>query len=148
MLWSRQEKLQTIEMYDENVMGQITIRKTDANTDQGLKDAEFTITASEDIVTPDGTVQVKKGEIADTITTGEDGVAVSKKLFLGNYVVKESKQPSGYVLEDKKYPVELKYKDEKTDLITEELAVENKPTVIRLLKVESGNRKSNGRCSV
>ena len=34
-------KLQTIEMYDENVMGQITIRKTDANTDQGLKDAEF-----------------------------------------------------------------------------------------------------------
>ena len=138
-------KLQTIEMYDENVMGQITIRKTDANTDQGLKDAEFTITASEDIVTPDGTVQVKKGEIADTITTGEDGVAVSKKLFLGNYVVKESKQPSGYVLEDKEYPVELKYKDEKTDLITEELAVENKPTVNPAVKGGSGNRKSNGR---
>ena len=135
-------KLQTIEMYDENVMGQITIRKTDANTDQGLKDAEFTITASEDIVTPDGTVQVKKGEIADTITTGEDGVAVSKKLFLGNYVVKESKQPSGYVLEDKEYPVELKYKDEKTDLITEELAVENKPTVIRLLKVDQETGKA------
>ena len=135
-------KLQTIEMYDENVMGQITIRKTDANTDQGLKDAEFTITASEDIVTPDGTVQVKKGEIADTITTGEDGVAVSKKLFLGSYMVKESKQPSGYVLEDKEYPVELKYKDEKTDLIMEELAVENKPTVIRLLKVDQETGKA------
>lgn len=135
-------KLQTIEMYDENVMGQITIRKTDANTDQGLKDAEFTITASEDIVTPDGTVQVKKGEIADTITTGEDGVAVSKKLFLGSYLVKESKQPSGYVLEGKEYPVELKYKDEKTDLIMEELAVENKPTVIRLLKVDQETGKA------
>ena len=94
-------------------------------------------------MTPDGTVQVKKGEIADTITTGEDGVAVSKKLFLGSYLVKESKQPSGYVLEGKEYPVELKYKDEKTDLIMEELAVENKPTVIPALK-GSGNRKSNG----
>ena len=56
-------KLQTIEMYDENVMGQIHYAKPDANTDQGLKDAEFTITASEDIVTPDGTVQVKKGKL-------------------------------------------------------------------------------------
>ena len=57
-------------------------------------------------------------------------------------MVKESKQPSGYVLEDKKYPVELKYKDEKTDLITEELAVENKPTVIRLLKVDQETGKA------
>ena len=43
---------------------------------------------------------------------------------------------------DKEYPVELKYKDEKTDLITEELAVENKPTVIRLLKVDQETGKA------
>ena len=41
------------------------------------------ITALEDIVTPDGTVHLKAGELAATLTTGSDGTATSEPLYLG-----------------------------------------------------------------
>ena len=37
----------------------------------------MTFTALEDIVTPDGTVTLKAGELAATLTTGSDGTATS-----------------------------------------------------------------------
>ena len=55
-----------------------------------LNGVEFKITAAEDIKTPDGTVRIKKGEVADTITT-EKGNAISKPLYLGKYFVTETK---------------------------------------------------------
>ena len=55
------------------------------------KGAVYSITAAEDIVTPDGTVRVKKGTVVDTVTTGGNGTATSKALYLGKYTVKEDK---------------------------------------------------------
>ena len=49
----------------------------------------FEIRAAEDVVTPDGTVRYTQGETVDTITTGADGIAKSKELYLGKYEVKE-----------------------------------------------------------
>ena len=37
--------------------------------------AVYEITAAEDIITTDGTVRAEKGEVVDTLTTGEDGTA-------------------------------------------------------------------------
>ena len=55
----------------------------------GLAGAVFEIYADEDIVTPDGTLKAKKGELITTITTDENGKAVSQKLYLGKYRITE-----------------------------------------------------------
>ena len=73
------------------------------------KGAVYSITAAEDIVTPDGTVRVKKGTVVDTVTTGSNGTATSKELYLGKYTVKEQKAPDGMVISDEVHTVELAY---------------------------------------
>ncbi|WP_442870981.1 prealbumin-like fold domain-containing protein, partial [Acutalibacter muris] len=50
-----------------------------------------------------------KGEVVDTLTTGEDGTAESKELYLGKYEVKEITAPYGMVLSDEVHAVELVY---------------------------------------
>lgn len=76
---------------------------------QGLEGAVYEITAAEDIVTLDGTVRAKKGELVDTVTTGKDGTAKSKELYLGKYEVKEVTAPHGMVLNEEIHPAELVY---------------------------------------
>ena len=75
----------------------------------GLEGAVYEIAAAEDIVTLDGTVRAKKGEVVDTVTTGKDGTAKSKELYLGRYEVKETTAPYGMVLNDETHSVELVY---------------------------------------
>ena len=76
---------------------------------QGLEGAVYEITAAEDIYTLDGTLRASKGEVVDTITTGTDGIAKSKELYLGKYEVKEITAPYGMVLNDEIHAVELVY---------------------------------------
>ena len=137
----RTAEIQTIEMYDSNAMGQIHIQKVDAETSEALKYATFEITAEEDIVTPDGTTHLKKGDVADTITTDENGMAVSKKLYLGKYKIQETKQPDGYLLDETVYHAELKYKDQNTALITESFQIANTPTEVEVLKTDKETGK-------
>lgn len=75
----------------------------------GLEGAVYEITAAEDILTLDGTLRASKGEVVDTVTTGEGGVAKSKELYLGKYEVKEITAPSGMVLNDEIHLIELVY---------------------------------------
>ncbi len=114
----------TIQYADENVMGKVVITKVCKETQKKLDGAVFEICAAEDIVTPDGTLRLKKGEKADEVTT-QDGVAVSKKLFLGVYEIREKKQPLGFVLDPKKYLVKLEYQDQLTSVVTGEITIEN-----------------------
>ncbi len=74
-----------------------------------LAGAVYEIAAAEDIVTTDGTVRAEKGEVVDTLTTGKDGKAKSKELYLGKYEVKEVTAPQGMVLNDEIHRVELTY---------------------------------------
>ena len=76
---------------------------------QGLEGAVYEISAAEDIYTLDGTLRASKGEVVDTITTGTDGTAKSKELYLGKYEVKEITAPYGMVLNDEIHAVELVY---------------------------------------
>ena len=82
----------------------------------GLEGAVYEITAAEDIVTLDGTVRANKGEVVDTVTTGKDGTAKSKELYLGKYAVKEIKAPYGMVLNEEVYSVELVYAGQNVDV--------------------------------
>ena len=126
---------------DAPAMGKIELTKTDADTDEALEGAEFEITAAEDIVTPDGTVRAQEGELVDTIVTGEDGKAYSEELFLGKYTVKEIKQPAGYVLSEEEWSVELSYKDQETEIVTECIGVENTPSKFVLVKTKAGTEQ-------
>ena len=76
---------------------------------QGLAGAVYKIYAAEDIITPDGTVRVKKGTLVDTITTGKNGKATSKALYLGKYTVIEVKAPEGFIINSEPHEVELVY---------------------------------------
>ena len=76
---------------------------------RGLEGAVYEISAAEDIYTLDGTLRASKGEVVDTVTTGADGTAVSKELYLGKYGVKEITAPFGMVLNEETHAVELVY---------------------------------------
>lgn len=73
-------------------------RYVPAYSERGLKDAEFEVTAAEDINTADGTLRIKAGETADRIITSADGTAESKELYPGKYLLREISAPEGYII--------------------------------------------------
>lgn len=75
--------------------------------EQTLAGAVFEIAAAEDITTADGTVRHAAGEVVDTITTDENGTAVSKELYPCKYTIREIQAPSGTVLNTEPKNVEL-----------------------------------------
>lgn len=90
-----------------------------------LKDAIYEIYAAEDITTTDGTVRAEKGELVDTITTGDKGIAKSKELYLGKYTVIEKTAPLKFVLNKDKHNVELTYAGQNIKVTSTALSVYN-----------------------
>ena len=82
----------------------------------GLPGAVYEITAAEDIITPDGTTRYAKGEILDTITTDETGLAESEALYLGKYEIREITAPFGMVLNDEIRTAELVYAGQEIEI--------------------------------
>jgi uncharacterized surface anchored protein len=91
----------------------------------------FLIKAASDIVTGDGTVRAKKGDIVDTLTI-VNGTATSKLLYLGDYVVLEDFAGEPFVKNPKEYPVSLVFEDENTPVVTSTVKVENKRQAVEL----------------
>ena len=135
------EKPIVVEYEDTPVMGNIKIQKKDETTGNAIAGAVFEISAAEDIVTPDGTIRVEKGKTVDTVTTDAAGVAVTKALYLGKYNVKETSPAPGFVLSDKTYKAEIKYKDQTTAVVTENLEITNKPTRVVIDKKVTGTEQ-------
>lgn len=128
----------TVEYSDAPAMGQIEIIKTDSETGDPLEGAEFTVTAAEDITTPDGTIHVNAGDVVATIVTDDNGITETDALYLGKYTVKETGKLSGYILPEQSWDVELQYKDQHTELVVETLNITNKPTEVIIRKTETG----------
>ncbi len=83
---------------------------------QGLPGAVYEITAAENIITPDGTTRYSKGEIVDTVTTDDTGLAESKPLYLGKYEVKEITAPYGMILNEEIRTAELVYAGQEIEI--------------------------------
>ena len=92
---------------------------------QGLPGTVFQIYAAEDIVTGDGTVRAYQGELVDEITTGEDGKATSKELYLGKYTVVEKTATDGFYNENEQHDVELTYAGQNVSITSTELSLYN-----------------------
>lgn len=92
---------------------------------QGLPGTVFQIYAAEDIVTGDGTVRAYQGELVDEITTGKDGKATSKELYLGKYTVIEKTASDTFYNPNGQYDVELTYAGQNVSLTSTELSLYN-----------------------
>ena len=105
-----------------------------------LEGAEFEIYAAEDIFTPDHQVDEQgnrhviyaKDTLVKTVTTDKNGEAVIKDLPLGKYRVKETKAPSGFVLNPDSQEVSFIYKDQNTPEIEEKLEFSNERQKVEL----------------
>lgn len=133
-----QEEVITVEKLNTAQKGRISVRKTgdifarvqrtsSAYTDEdgnlienpttytpvfeigNLAGAVFQVIASEDIITADGTVRAKAGDVVAELITDENGYAETDLLYLGKYEVKEIKAPEGYVINSKSQFIELVY---------------------------------------
>lgn len=85
---------------------------------KGLAGAVYEITATEDIVTLDGTTRYTKGQVVATVTTDADGRATSEPLYLGKFTVNEVTAPHGMVLNTNPVDVELTYAGENVKVST------------------------------
>lgn len=108
--------------------------------ERGLKGMIAKVYAKENIMDPsnDGTILYKKGTLVDTVTTGENGKATTKKLPLGVYEVREVTAPNGLVINTKPQTVELKYKDQDTAIVYEDITFHNERQKVNasLVKVD------------
>lgn len=107
--------------------------------EHGLADMEVTIYAKEDIIDPaDGEVLYKAGEVVTTATTDKSGKALVDNLYLGSYVIRETKAPEGFVVSDKEYNVTLNYKDDHTAIISDSVSYvnERQKVAIDLVKLD------------
>ncbi len=83
--------------------------------EKGLEGVEYTITAQEDITTPEGTVRMSQGDTV-VFKTGEDGIGKSPELYLGKYSIRESATVNGYLIQQEEIPFVLEYKGQEIDI--------------------------------
>lgn len=93
---------------------------------RNLANAVFQIYAAQDIITLDGTTRYQQGELVDEITTGKDGIAKSKELYLGKYTVIEKTAPDTFVNANEQYDIELTYAGQNISVTNTALSVYNK----------------------
>ena len=99
---------------------------------KGLEGAVYEVRAAEDISTPDGTIRHVKGTVVDTITTGKDGTATTKKLYLGKYEVYEITAPYGMVLNTEPALIELVYAGEEIEVTNVPISITNERQKIKI----------------
>ncbi|MBC1631687.1 Cys-Gln thioester bond-forming surface protein [Listeria welshimeri] len=86
---------------------------------------EFDVVAKENIVTTDGTVRAKQGEVVDHLKTNVEGAFESNKaLYLGEYQLVETNLPGEYK-ELKPVAFSLQYQDDQTEIVWANVNVKN-----------------------
>lgn len=127
-----------VEAEDIPLKGKIKIEKLDQTNGTKIEGVQFEVRAAEDIFTPDGTLRMRKGDVACKLQTDEDGGAQTEELYLGAYEVLEIKQAPGYVLSKEPILVQLEKGNEEADIVIRSLSITNKPTELIIEKVECG----------
>lgn len=141
------------EFRNEEIRGELHIRKTDKDSrafipqgDAQLVGAEYGLYAAEDIAAPDkkGGILYRKGELADKGRISDGGTLDFTDLYLGEYVVKETQAPEGYVLDEAEYPVSLVYNGQEAKAIRKNIAVEEnvKKQAFQLLKISEDGEQT------
>ena len=74
----------------------VKLQLTDARTGMGVSGAVFDVVAAENIITSDGTLRYRQGQVVSEITCGEDGYGESEEIYLGEYLLREREVPPYY----------------------------------------------------
>ncbi len=74
----------------------------------GLEGAQYTLYAARDIITG-GYLRYRRGEEVTSFVTDSRGIGVSEPVHLGKYILKETRAPFGFVLDENEYELELEY---------------------------------------
>jgi hypothetical protein len=125
-----------VEMHDIPAKGIITITKTAKQSQRPVPEAVYSIIADGDISTLDGTLRAVDGETVATLLTDNEGKASSMPLYLGNYLVKETTAPDGYLPDPREYRVELSYADQLTALVQKHLDMVDTEVFLEVLKLD------------
>lgn len=121
-------EVQKVAMKDEVPMGQLVVKKTDAEDKTPLANVEFELKNKE------------TGEVVGKLTTDKEGVATSELLPIATYedgkpngpvtyVLSETKPLEGYEENKETYEITFEYKDSKTKVIeiVKEIQNQKKP---------------------
>lgn len=111
---------------NKRVEGKIQIKKTGevvsitkdglVFTNKELEGVRFGLYAKEDIILNDKVI-IKKDTKVKEKTTDKFGNITFDKLYLGKYYLKEIETLDNYILDENKYDIELKYKDQYTPIV-------------------------------
>lgn len=121
---------------------QISVTKTDSETDEPLEGAVFGLYAKEDIANTDGQVLVKADTLIEKGVTDSDGkLTFVSDLPLGQYYVKEIKAPAGYVKSDEVFDVDASYQGDDISVLEFEAEFENTPITVEFSKTDITGEK-------
>ncbi len=104
------------------VYGKVTVKKVDEDK-KVLSGAEFTLYDS-------------KGKVVGKAVTGSDGTVSFEELEPGEYVLKETKAPEGYVLDEKETDVTISANKTNSYTITNRKEEPKKPGRIEIIKTD------------
>ncbi|MBR5949580.1 MAG: hypothetical protein IKZ82_13195 [Clostridia bacterium] len=120
-----------IEVINESAKGRIRIEKTAESMSAVHTSDSVWGTLHTPVFTEVGlagcrfVIKDKSGNIVDTLTTDENGIAISNLLPLGTYTVVEVEAPDGYVIDAAPHTVTLSYQDQVTPVVSATVRVNN-----------------------
>lgn len=97
--------------------------------------------AAEDIKDPAGDIVYKQDEKVDTITTDQTGVALTKDLPFGKYILKEVQATVGYVQNKDPIEVELQISEDGQTVVQKDIKNERVKIALDLEKVSASTKK-------
>lgn len=107
----------------------IRLQMTDLETGLPVSGGTFDVIAVEDVITPDGTLRYRAGEIVSTIQCDETGYGESDALYLGRYLVRQKDIPAWYAAVEDTWETAVEKKGDIAPAVT---AIENERTKIHL----------------
>ncbi len=122
---------------DAPATGRIELVKRDELSGDLVAGATYTVSATEDEFTLDGTLRYSAGDTVDTLITNGSSAVLSKELYLGSYTVKESATPDGFALNPESYLVELSWQGQTATVNVEHVEVSDTPTTLTLIKLDA-----------
>lgn len=113
--------------FDNYPYGTLIIKKLDAITKEPLANAEFKVTTSKgDVIGKDNGI----------FTTDETGLITISNLPKGSYIVKETKAPNNYILENQSKTIQVEYG--KTHTLE---FYNNKKSGLQIIKIDSDTKQ-------
>ena len=142
--WEEDDVIE-ITLPNEKAYGAIEGRKIDILTGEDVSGATYEARAATDIVFPDGTLALHRGDFAGSATSDESGAWTIAPLPLGpgtaEYVVVETLSPEGYRTETKHHHIALTWENDTCEVVCASITIEEEPTGIEVTKVDAQTGK-------